>query len=41
MIEPGSFASISRSATVCAMKKAARTFSAKMKSKSSTLTSGR
>ena len=41
MIEPGSFASISRSATVCAMKKAARTLSAKMKSKSSTLTSGR
>ena len=40
MIEPGSFASISRSATVCAMKKAARTLSAKMASKSSTVTSG-
>ena len=41
MIEPGSFASISRSATACAMKNAARTLSAKMASKSSTLTSSR
>ena len=41
MIEPGSFASISRSATACATKKAARTLSAMMTSKSSTLTSGR
>ena len=41
MIEPGSFASMSRSATACAMKNAARTLSVKMASKSSTLTSGR
>ena len=40
MIEPGSFASISRSATACAMKKAARTLRPMMTSKSSTLTSG-
>ena len=40
MIEPGSFASIIRRATACAMKNAARTFSEKMASKSSTLTSG-
>ena len=41
MIEPGSFSAIRRSATVCAMKNAARTLSAKMKSQSSTFTSGR
>ena len=40
MIDPGSFSSRSRVATVCATKKAARTFSEKMESKSSTVTSG-
>src|SRR6516225_1333286 len=39
MIEPPRLASIRRRATACAMKKAARTLSAKMTSKSSTLTS--
>src|SRR5215472_2891823 len=39
MIEPPRLASIRRRATACAMKKAARTLSAKMPSKSSTLTS--
>ena len=39
MIEPGRFASISRSATACAMKNAARTLSPMMTSKSSTVTS--
>ena len=39
MIEPGSFASTSRSATACATKNAARTLSPMMMSKSSTVTS--
>ena len=39
MMEPGRLASIRRRATACAMKNAARTLSAKMASKSSTLTS--
>ena len=39
MIEPGRLASISRRATACAMKKAARTLSPMMTSKSSTVTS--
>src|SRR3981189_311151 len=39
MIEPARLASSSRRATACAAKKAARTLSAKMASKSSTLTS--
>ena len=41
MIEPGSFSARSRSATVCAMKKAARTLRLMMASKSSIVTSGR
>ena len=39
MIEPGFFASTSRFTTACATKKAERTFSLKMASKSSTVTS--
>jgi hypothetical protein len=41
MIEPGSLVLVGRRATACAMKNAARTLSAKIASKSSTLTSGR